>query len=113
MVVPSEWLSLTQEEAIEPGLPICDPHHHLWDHPGSCYLTEQFLRDINGGHRVLSTVFVECMQFYRTEWPQELRPVGGTESVHRMPSGAPHFFPEDRCSGGGGRIRRPGVAGGL
>ena len=24
------WLALTPEEALEPDLPICDPHHHLW-----------------------------------------------------------------------------------
>ncbi len=23
------WLELTVEEAIDPCLPICDPHHHL------------------------------------------------------------------------------------
>ena len=26
-----EWLGLTVEEPLEPELPICDPHHHLWD----------------------------------------------------------------------------------
>ena len=24
------WISQVQEEAIEPELPICDAHHHLW-----------------------------------------------------------------------------------
>ena len=23
--------ALTQEPALEPELPICDPHHHFWD----------------------------------------------------------------------------------
>ncbi|RPH77646.1 MAG: amidohydrolase, partial [Candidatus Rokuibacteriota bacterium] len=26
-----DWLALTPEAPLEPGLPICDPHHHLWD----------------------------------------------------------------------------------
>ena len=26
-----DWLALTVEEPLEPELPICDPHHHLWD----------------------------------------------------------------------------------
>ena len=26
-----EWHGLTVEEPLEPELPICDPHHHLWD----------------------------------------------------------------------------------
>ena len=25
------WLDLTVEETLEPELPICDPHHHLWE----------------------------------------------------------------------------------
>jgi hypothetical protein len=27
------WLMLTKEDPIDPDLPICDPHHHLWDYP--------------------------------------------------------------------------------
>ena len=49
------WLELTNEEALDPDLPICDPHHHLWDHPGSRYLVDEFRRDISGGHRVTNT----------------------------------------------------------
>ena len=26
----NDWLSKTMEDALEPGLPIVDPHHHLW-----------------------------------------------------------------------------------
>ena len=29
------WLGKLKEEILEPDLPIVDPHHHLWDHPGS------------------------------------------------------------------------------
>jgi len=50
------WLALTTEEAIEPDLPICDPHHHLWDYPGSRYLLDEFVEDIGGGHRIVKTV---------------------------------------------------------
>ena len=84
-----DWLALTREQVIEPGLPICDPHHHLWNHPGSRYLVEEFLADIDGGkagaacagHRVTSTVFVECLQFYRPDGPEEMKPVGETEFI--------------------------------
>ena len=31
------WLKLTMENPIEPDMPICDPHHHLWDHPNNRY----------------------------------------------------------------------------
>jgi len=81
----SAWLARTRETAIEPDLPICDPHHHLWDYPGSRYLTKEFLSDVagdpEGGHRVVGTVFVECLQFYRDSGPQEMKPVGETEFI--------------------------------
>jgi len=78
------WLTLTTEEAIEPEIPICDPHHHLWDYPESRYLVDEFMADATGGHRVDSTVFVECRQFYREKGPGEFRPVGETEFVDQI-----------------------------
>lgn len=52
------WLKLTFEQALEPDMPICDPHHHLW--PG--FQAEQFLSEMSGGHNILKTVFVESMR---------------------------------------------------
>jgi predicted TIM-barrel fold metal-dependent hydrolase len=78
------WLARTIEEAIDPELLICDPHHHLWEFPDSRYLAAELLRDIGTGHRVAATVFIECDQMYRTEGPGALRPVGETESVERI-----------------------------
>ncbi|MDG2334236.1 MAG: hypothetical protein P8Q97_08450 [Myxococcota bacterium] len=48
-----------EEAAIEPELPLCDPHHHLWERPGSCYLQSELLADVRD-HRVEQTVYVEC-----------------------------------------------------
>ncbi len=79
-----EWLALTVEEAVEPNLLICDAHHHLWDHPGSRYLLDEFSADLGGGHRVDKTLFVECQQFYRNEGPDDFRPVGETEFIDRI-----------------------------
>lgn len=71
------------EEIIEPELPICDPHHHLWDYPGSSrYLLDELLADTGSGHNIESTVFVECGSFYRAAGPEALRPVGETEFVN-------------------------------
>jgi predicted TIM-barrel fold metal-dependent hydrolase len=70
------------EAIIEPDLPICDPHHHLWDFPGSVYLLPELLADLGGGHRVESTVFVECGAFYRAAGPDPLKYVGETEFVN-------------------------------
>ena len=61
------WLALTEEEPIEPGLPICDPHHHFWDRPDDRYLLDELLRDTGSGHWVVQTVFVECRSMYRTD----------------------------------------------
>ena len=78
---PAEWLALTSEETLEPDLPICDPHHHLWDHPGNRYLLDDVLEDTGSGHAVVKTVFVECNSMYRHDGPAEMRPVGETEFV--------------------------------
>ncbi len=75
------WLTLTIEDPIEPDIPICDPHHHLWDHPNNRYLLEELLQDTGGGHNIVETVFMECGSKYRQEGPQEMQPVGETEFV--------------------------------
>lgn len=76
------WLGQVTEAALEPELPIVDPHHHLWDHPGSRYMLDEILRDTSSGHRVLATVFVECMSMYRADGAESMRPVGETEFVN-------------------------------
>lgn len=75
------WLKLTTEEPLDPDVPICDPHHHLWDYPTSRYLLEELIQDTSAGHHIVSTVFVECMSMYRKDEPQDMRPVGETEFV--------------------------------
>jgi predicted TIM-barrel fold metal-dependent hydrolase len=75
-----EWLALTMEKPIDSNLPICDPHHHLWDRPDDRYLPEDFLHDIID-HKVVKTVFVECSTMYREDGPQEMKPVGETKFV--------------------------------
>jgi predicted TIM-barrel fold metal-dependent hydrolase len=77
-----QWLAQVKEDILEPDLPICDPHHHLWDHPGRRYLIDELLADMGSGHNVRSTVFVECMSMYRADGPAAMRPVGETEFVN-------------------------------
>ena len=79
-----DWLSLTIEDPLDPDLPICDPHHHLWDRPGSRYVLEDLSQDIAGGHNLVETVFVECRASFRTDGPLEMRPVGETEFVSEI-----------------------------
>jgi len=77
-----DWLDQVTEAVIEPELKICDPHHHLWDHPDSRYLLDELLADTGAGHNVTSTVFVECSSMYRAAGPDALKPVGETEFVN-------------------------------
>ena len=35
LAVRPDWLAQHTEAALEPDLPIVDPHHHLWDRPGN------------------------------------------------------------------------------
>lgn len=69
------------EVALEPDLVICDPHHHLWDRSGSRYLLDELTADLDSGHRVDHTVFIECGSSYREDGPESFRPVGETEFV--------------------------------
>jgi len=80
------WLDQVTEETLEPALPICDPHHHLWEfrhqRVAHRYLLDEIRADINAGHNIVSTVFIECGAMYRTDGPQPFRVVGETEFVN-------------------------------
>ena len=65
----NDWLALTPEPPLEPELPICDPHHHFWDGrteriPYQRYLLHELAADIQSGHNVRSTVFIEARAMY-------------------------------------------------
>jgi predicted TIM-barrel fold metal-dependent hydrolase len=93
------WLAKRPTEAaLEPELPIVDPHHHFWDvaHRGT-YFLPHLLADIGGGHNVVATVFVECQAMYRKAGPPEMAPVGEVEFVNGIAAMS--------ASGGYGRCR--------
>ena len=78
------WINQVQEEALEPELPICDAHHHLWldaGHTGWPYLLSDLHRDTSAGHNIKQTVFLECHAEYRQQGPEHLRSVGEVEFV--------------------------------
>jgi L-fuconolactonase len=90
------------ETILEPDLPIIDPHHHLWDWPAALfvnrptpehgfdtvikramrYLLPEFLADLNTGHNIRATVFVQCGAMYRADAPDAFKPIGETEFVN-------------------------------
>ena len=89
----NDWLALTQEPTLEPEIPICDPHHHFWDFraeriPYQRYLLHELAADVNCGHNVRSTVFIEARGMYRPDGPVELRPVGEVEFVQGLAAAA-------------------------
>src|ERR1041384_5545337 len=85
----NDWLALTPEPTLEPELPICDPHHHFWDFrmeriPYQRYLLHELAADIQSGHQVRSTVFIEARAMYRADRPEDIRPVGEVEFVQGL-----------------------------
>lgn len=70
------WLQTTVEAPLEADLPICDPHHHLWDHPKERFLVEELKGETGAGHNVVETVYVDCMSGYLADGPPEYAPVG-------------------------------------
>jgi len=79
--VDQDWLDRHSESVLEPGLPIIDPHHHLWIRDGNVYLLPDLLKDIASGHNVIATVFEECHSMYRPSAPIEEQSLGETEFV--------------------------------
>lgn len=76
------WLGQVDEAIVEPGLPIIDPHHHLWpDMMGDIYNIEEFALDTGAGHNVVGTIFMECGTCYRDSGPEHERSLGETEYV--------------------------------
>ncbi len=89
MATPSknrDWLAQTVEAPLDPALPICDPHHHLWDQlttrVAPRYLMDEIQEDVSSGHNIVSTVFIECGAMFKSDGPEHLRPVGETEFVN-------------------------------
>jgi L-fuconolactonase len=99
--IREDWLNKRREEIIEPDLPIVDPHHHLWNRPGSCYLFRDLRTDIQSGHDIRATVFVESREMYRGEGPRELQSLGETEFASGIASmsGSGKYGPTQACAG--------------
>jgi predicted TIM-barrel fold metal-dependent hydrolase len=46
------------------------------------YLLDEILADVQSGHNVVSTVFIECASMFKADGPEALRPLGETEFVN-------------------------------
>lgn len=74
-----DWLAQHTEEVIDPTRPIVDPHHHLWDRGGLRYMIDDLAEDIESGHNIIATVYVEARSMYRAGGSEDFRPVGEVE----------------------------------
>ena len=83
MATNDAWLALVQEETLEPDLPICDPHHHLWDMRENRierrYMIDEITADLASGHNIVSTVFIEHLAMFRRDGPEAMKYVGEVE----------------------------------
>jgi hypothetical protein len=86
------WLAQVSEEILDPGLPIVDAHHHLWDRPGARYLFEEPLADTRSGHDIRATVFVQCRSMVRGRGLRRFAPSERRSSSPASPRGAPAAF---------------------
>ncbi|MGZ5866598.1 MAG: amidohydrolase family protein [Xanthobacteraceae bacterium] len=95
-----EWLAQNDEPAIDPELPIIDPHHHLWDRDNR-YLFDDLLDDTESGHNIRSTVYIQCRSMFRADGPVELQPIGETEFVNGVAamSASGHYGHLRACAG--------------
>lgn len=108
------------EAILEPDLAIIDPHHHLWDlrpligslsetsHPfietvalSSYYTFDELQAEVNSGHNVVATVFMECGAFYRAGAGNAMKVVGEVEYVNGVAAqSASGLYGETRlCAG--------------
>lgn len=87
------------ESAIEPRLPIVDPHHHLFNAQADAlyYRREDMALDLSLGHNVMGTVYVAAYGAgWRQEGPAAMRSVGETERIVRL-SETPLMTPHGPC----------------
>jgi len=83
MAANEAWLAQVAEDPIDPTLPICDPHHHLWDrregYAERRYMIDEITADTGSGHNIVSTVFIEHLAMFRADGPSEMKYVGEVE----------------------------------
>jgi predicted TIM-barrel fold metal-dependent hydrolase len=120
MATNDAWLAQVLEETLDPDLPICDPDHHLWDRREGRivkrYMLDEVLADIQTGHNVVSTVFIEHLAMFRAYGPDEMKYVGEVEFANGIAAmAASGLYGKTRVAAGiigyadlstGARVRR-------
>lgn len=90
---------MNTEPILDAMRPIVDAHHHLWFNPSTTppaphdpdwfmtrskprYLFDEYLADLQTGHNILATVFVEAHAMYRSSGREAMKSVGEVEFVN-------------------------------
>jgi hypothetical protein len=82
-VTSKKWNAFEAEAALDPPLPIVDPHHHIWGPKFDNALFKPYDIDelcadvVDSGHNIVATVLVDSHAQHHTDGPPALRPVGG------------------------------------
>ncbi|CAN7764377.1 amidohydrolase family protein [Cupriavidus necator] len=86
----THWKNVEAEAALDPELPIVDPHHHIWgkgwSHPlFEPYDANELIADkADSGHNVIATVLVDSHAQHFSDGPEAMRPVGETVYAERV-----------------------------
>lgn len=96
-----EWLATRHEDTFDPAHPVIDAHHHLYDRPSLAYLLPDYLADLDTGHDVRASVFVQARAMLRADGPPEYQAVGETEFANGVAaiSASGHFGASRVCAG--------------
>ena len=104
--VRPEWLNRRREDILEPELPIVDTHHHMRESGGGKrFMFEELLADVNSGHNVVATVFMQSgtktRAMYRADGDPAFAPIGETEFVNGVAamSASGGYGPARLCAG--------------
>lgn len=67
------------EPILLPELPIIDAHFHLFVRPTIKYMFDECLADVQAGHQIIGSVYVETQAFSRPDGPEIERTLGEVE----------------------------------
>lgn len=73
-----------EETILEPALPIIDAHFHLFDRPELKYMLPEYQHDIQAGHNIIGSVYVETEMHSLTSGPEVLKPLGEIEFANSV-----------------------------
>lgn len=104
--IDDAWLALHNEDVIDAARPIVDPHHHLWDRPHHRYLLPELLADLDTGHNIRGTVFLQCSSMERADGDPRFATVGEVEFVNGIAamSASGVYGPVRVCAGIVGKV---------